>query len=54
LGEAIKPRRIAAGALIVLGAVLMLAAAQTPAGAAVMILGVLIEIAGIVLEKRRR
>jgi membrane-bound ClpP family serine protease len=50
----VKPRRIAAGALIVLGAVLMFAAAQTPAGAAVMILGVVVEIAGIFIDKRRR
>jgi membrane-bound ClpP family serine protease len=50
----VKPRRIAAGVLVVLGALLMFAAAQTPAGAAVMVLGVLVELAGIALERRRR
>jgi hypothetical protein len=50
----VKPRRIVAGVLVVLGAVIMFAAAQTPAGAAVMALGVLVELAGIALERRRR
>lgn len=49
-----KPRRIAAGVLLVLGAILMLAAPQTPSGAVAMGLGVLIEIVGIALERRRR
>ena len=50
-----KPRRIVAGVLVVLGAVLMFAAPETESlsGAIVMGLGVLIEIAGIALEQRR-
>jgi hypothetical protein len=45
-----------AGALVVLGAVLMFAApgAAPLGGAIVMGLGVLIEIAGIALERRRK
>jgi len=51
----VKPRRIVAGVLVVLGAMLMFAApeAETVAGAIVMGLGVLVEIAGIALERRR-
>lgn len=50
-----KTRRIVAGALIVLGAALMFAAPESEAlgGAIVMALGVLLEIAGIALERRR-
>jgi hypothetical protein len=52
----VKPRRIVAGALVVIGAVLMFAAPETEtlSGAIVLGLGVLIEIAGIALERRRR
>lgn len=51
-----KARRIVAGVLVVLGAVLMFAAPETESlsGAIAMGLGVLIEIAGIALERRRR
>jgi len=51
----VKARRIVAGVLVVLGAVLMFAApeAEYVAGAIVMGLGVLLEIAGIALERRR-
>lgn len=51
-----KPRRIVAGVLVLLGAVLMFAAPETESlsGAIVMGLGVLIEIGGIALERRRR
>ena len=51
-----KPRRIVAGVLVVLGVVLMFAAPETESlsGAIVMGLGVLIEIGGIALEGRRR
>lgn len=51
-----KPRRIIAGVLVVLGAVLMFAAPETEtlSGAIVLGLGVLVEIAGIALERRRR
>jgi len=51
----VKPRRIVAGALVVLGAVLMFAAPETEtlSGAIVLGLGVVIEIAGIALERRR-
>ena len=50
-----KARRIVAGVLVVLGAVLMFAApeAEYVAGAIVMGLGVVLEIAGIALERRR-
>ena len=50
-----KPRRIVAGVLVVLGAVLMFAAPEDESlsGAIVMGLGVLIEIAGIAFERRR-
>jgi len=51
----VKLRRIVAGVLVVLGAVLMFAAPEAAplGGAIVMGLGVLIEIAGIALERRR-
>lgn len=51
-----KPRRIVAGALVVVGAVLMLIApAQAPLGGAIVMgLGVLIEIAEIALKRYRR
>jgi len=51
----VKPRRIVAGALVVLGAVLMFVAPETEtlSGAIVLGLGVVIEIAGIALERRR-
>lgn len=49
-----KPRRIVAGVLVVLGAVLMFAAPETPSGAIAMGLGVMIELVGIALERRRR
>jgi drug/metabolite transporter (DMT)-like permease len=54
------PRRILAGVLVVLGAVLMLLAPQTlftgqsGIGAIVILAGVAIEIAGIALERRAR
>jgi hypothetical protein len=52
----VKPRRIIAGVLVVLGALLMFAAPETESfsGAIVMGLGVLLEITGIALERRRR
>jgi len=52
----VKPRRIVAGALVVIGAVLMFAAPETETlgGAIVLGIGVLLEIAGIALERRRR
>jgi hypothetical protein len=46
-------RRLAAGILLVSGVVLMLAAPDTRAGLAVLVLAVVIEVAGIVLERRR-
>jgi hypothetical protein len=51
-----KLRRTIAGLLVVLGAVLMFAApeTETASGAIAMGLGVLIEIVGIALERRRR
>ena len=50
-----KTRRIIAGLLVAAGALLMFAAPEDGAsGALVMGLGVLVEIAGIGLERRRR
>ena len=55
-----KPRRILAAVLVVLGAALMLLAPQTLftpqswLGAIVILAGVAIEIAGIALERRAR
>ena len=48
----VKPRKILAGALIVLGAVLMLAAPGTASGALMIAAAILVEIVGITLEKR--
>jgi hypothetical protein len=52
----VKPRRIVAGALLALGAILMFAApgAEPLGGAIVMGLGVLVEIAGIAFERRQK
>jgi hypothetical protein len=47
-----KLRRILAGALIALGALLMFAAAEAPAGPMVVALGIAIGIAGIALDRR--
>ena len=47
-----KPRRLLAGALVVLGAVLMFAAPETPSGLVLIAVGVVIEIVGIMLERR--
>ena len=46
-------RRVVAGVLFVFGVVLMLAAPDTRAGLMVLVLAVLIEVAGILLERRR-
>jgi hypothetical protein len=46
-------RRLVAGILFVFGVVLMLAAPDTRAGLAVLVLAVVIEVAGILLERRR-
>ena len=46
-------RRVIAGTLFVIGVVLMLAAPDTRAGLAVLVLAVAIEVAGILLERRR-
>jgi hypothetical protein len=48
-----RPRRIIAGVLIALGAMLMLFAPETLGGLALVALGVAIEIVGIALEKMR-
>jgi hypothetical protein len=47
-----KPRRLVAGALVVLGAVLMFAAPATLSGVVLIVVGVLVEIVGIMLERR--
>ncbi|HEX9182977.1 MAG TPA: hypothetical protein VF876_06930 [Burkholderiales bacterium] len=46
-------RRVIAGILFAFGVVLMLAAPDTRAGLAVLVLAVVIEVAGILLERRR-
>jgi len=46
-------RRVAAGILFAFGVVLMLAAPDTRAGLVVLVLAVAIELAGILLERRR-
>jgi hypothetical protein len=46
-------RRIIAGILFVFGVVLMLAAPDTRAGLVVLVLAVAIEVASILLERRR-
>jgi uncharacterized membrane protein len=46
-------RRVVAGVLFVFGVVLMLAAPDTRAGLVVLVLAVVIEVAGILLERRR-
>ncbi len=47
-----KPRRILAGALVVLGGVIIFAAPETMSGAALIAVGVLVEVVGIMLERR--
>lgn len=47
------PRRVAAGVLAVFGVVLMLAATDTLLGVGVLVLAVAIEVAGVLLERRR-
>ncbi|MEW6591903.1 MAG: hypothetical protein AB1418_12825 [Pseudomonadota bacterium] len=46
------PRRLAAGALIVLGAVLMFLATEVWIGVLLLLLGLALEVAGIALERR--
>lgn len=48
-----KARRLVAGLLIVLGAVMLFAAPETRGGVLAIAAGVIIEIVGIALEKRR-
>ncbi len=48
-----KPRRAVAALLIVLGAVMLFAAPETRGGLFAIAAGVIIEIVGIALEKRR-
>ena len=48
-----KPRRVLAALLIVLGAVMLFAAPETRGGLFAIAAGVIIEIVGIALEKRR-
>jgi hypothetical protein len=50
----LNARRILAGALVVLGAVLLFAAPETPAGGIIVALGIALELAGIALERRAR
>jgi membrane-bound ClpP family serine protease len=48
-----KPRRVIAIALVVLGGVLIFLAPGTPGGAVLIGLGIVIEVIGIFLERRR-
>lgn len=48
-----KPRRLVAALLIALGAVMLFAAPETLGGAIAIAAGVIIELVGIALEKRR-
>ncbi|MGQ0577945.1 MAG: hypothetical protein ACT4PQ_03430 [Betaproteobacteria bacterium] len=48
-----KPRRVVAALLIVLGAVMLFAAPETLGGVLAIAAGVIVEIVGITLEKRR-
>lgn len=48
-----KPRRVVAALLIALGAVMLFAAPETLGGVLAIAAGVIIEIVGIALEKRR-
>jgi hypothetical protein len=48
-----KPRRVVAALLIALGAVMLFAAPETFGGVLAIAAGVMIEIVGIALEKRR-
>jgi len=48
----VRARRAAAVALVLAGAALMLAAPQTLSGAVMIGLGIVIELAGIALERR--
>ena len=47
-----KPRRVVASALVVLGGVLIFAAPETMSGLALIAVGILVEIVGIMLERR--
>ena len=47
-----KPRRIAAAVLVVLGGLMMFLAPETVGGAVLVGVGVIIEAAGITLERR--
>ena len=53
LAEKVTARRALAGALIVLGAVLIWLAPETWAGAALLALGVLVELVGVSLSRQR-
>jgi hypothetical protein len=48
-----KPRRVVAGLLIALGAVLLFAATETLGGLLAIAAGIVIEVVGIALERRR-
>ena len=54
LAEKVTARRALAGALIVLGAVLIWLAPETWAGAVLLALGVLVELVGVSLSRQRR
>jgi drug/metabolite transporter (DMT)-like permease len=49
----VKVRRLIASVLIVLGVVILFAAPETPGGLFAIAAGVVIELAGIAMEKRR-
>ena len=54
LAEKVTARRALAGALIALGAVLIWLAPEPWAGAALLALGVLVELVGVSLSRQRR
>lgn len=47
-----KPRKIIAGILVVLGIIVMILAPETMTGIALVVIGVAIEAVGIALERR--
>jgi uncharacterized membrane protein YccC len=51
-GMHMKPRRIGAAVLVVFGGLMMLFAPETIGGAVLVGVGVIVEIAGITLERR--
>ena len=51
--KGMRPRKVIAGFLIVLGVILMVLAPETLSGLILVVLGICIEVVGIALEKKR-